>query len=508
VRTPLQAVSGAVALLSATQLAPQQLELLRLLDEGASQLTRVITDVMEYDALVQGTSGYSSAAAAAAAAASAAAAACSLVELETEVLAPAVALSGLPDASAARLLARNVTLRRAAGRGVPAALLGDAPALRRVVTNLVANALKYSPDDGTGVVTLTVERCDPPSFGDVDAATDAALTAPLDARPLPPPPPSRAHARGAHLRITVADNGVGLAASRLTSCFAPLSAADDAARHEHGGAGLGLAICRRLALGMGATLVARSEGVGWGAAFSLTLPLVTPPAAPAYTSADAATPPRAAARAAPRGGDGGGGGAKQAQQAPDEAPVLAVPGAPARCSLCPSLSMLSLASLGSSDSSPPESPETGRAAAAAAAAVAAAVTPSPWTRADGSPLRVLLAEDNALCAAVVMRMLSRTGAVVTLVPDGVEAVRLVSATGADFDLVVLDLEMPRMDGVEAALAIRALAEERGRAVPTVALSANCSRAARERCTQAGMVAHLTKPLRIEHLPGLRLHAAC
>jgi CheY-like chemotaxis protein len=464
-----------VALLSATRLAPAQLELLRLLDEGASQLTRVISDIMDYNALVQGPSGHASAAAAAAAAATAAT--CSLVELEANVLAPAVALCGLPAASAARLLARNVTLRRAAGPRVPAVLLGDAPALRRVVTSLVANALKYAPDDGTGVVTLTVERCDPPPFCSSDADADV----PGDA-----PPSPRVHARGTHLRITVSDNGCGLDAARLATVFAPLSAADDAARHEHGGAGLGLAICRRLALGMGATLVARSEGVGCGAQFSLTLPLLPPPASLIAGTAAAAAPVTAPHEAAC--------GAEQAADAPGAAV------APPRCPLFPTLSVLSLASLSGSSSpgscSPPKSPETALAAAAAA--------PLPlWTRADGSPLRVLLAEDNALCAAVVMRLLQRTGAVVTLVPDGMEAVRLVSATGADFDLVVLDLEMPRMDGVEAARAIGVL----DGAPPTVALSANCSRAARERCLDAGMVAHLSKPLRMEHLSALRSHAA-
>ena len=133
----------------------------------------------------------------------------------------------------------------------------------------------------------------------------------------------------------------------------------------------------------------------------------------------------------------------------------------------------------------------------------------PLRHADGAPLRVLLAEDNVLCAAVVLRLLSRAGAAVTLVLDGTQAVQQYAAPGADFDLIVLDLEMPVLDGVGAAQQIAALGEANGRRrTPTVALSANCSDAVRERCAAAGIKAHLAKPLRTEHLQALRAHALC
>ena len=82
-----------------------------------------------------------------------------LAALCASATAPALALESLPAAAQSRLRSRRVTVRHSVGPRVPSALLGDATALRRIVTNLIANALNYAPDDGSGVVTLRVERC-------------------------------------------------------------------------------------------------------------------------------------------------------------------------------------------------------------------------------------------------------------------------------------------------------------------------------------------------------------
>jgi CheY-like chemotaxis protein len=112
-----------------------------------------------------------------------------------------------------------------------------------------------------------------------------------------------------------------------------------------------------------------------------------------------------------------------------------------------------------------------------------------------------------LCAAVVLRLLSRAGAAVTLVLDGAQAVQQCAAPEAEFDLILMDLEMPVLDGVSAAVEIKALGAQRGRSVPAVALSANCSDAVRDRCAAVGMVT-MAKPLRVEHLQALRAYALC
>lgn len=438
VRTPLQAVSGAVSLLAGTALSAAQLDLLRLLDEGATQLARVVTDIVDYDALAP--PGEAAARPREALA----------YRLQADVLAPVLALESLPAATAARLRSRCVVLRHSVGPRVPGTLLGDAPALRRILTALVANALKYAPDDGTGAVMVRVERCAGGEDSD-DSEDDSEED--VETVGAPAPAPSEPHAGGTHLRIRVVDNGCGIAAGRVDSIFAPLSSAADTARHEHGGAGLSLAICRRLATAMGATLSARSGGAGAGARFTLTLPLAL-----------ALPSPRSSLR--------------------DLSPV--------RQPLVADTAALSLEGASGEAPSPQVQP---------------AAQVQPLRRSDGSPLRVLLAEDNVLCAAVVLRLLSRAGAAVTLVLDGAQAVQQCAAPEAEFDLILMDLEMPVLDGVSAAVEIKALGAQRGRSVPAVALSANCSDAVRDRCAAVGMVT-MAKPLRVEHLQALRAYALC
>ena len=478
VRTPLQAVSGAVSLLAGTALTAAQHDLLRLLDEGAAQLSRVITDVIDYNALADDGGARRADVA-------------EMYRLDADVLAPALALESLPAAAQSRLRSRRVMVRHSVGPRVPGALLGDATALRRIVTNLIANALKYAPDDGSGVVTLRVERCCDAGGGGSDAGGDADEEEEADFVGPPAPAPDAPPAGGTHLRIRVTDNGCGIAEERIEAVFPPLEAAGDAARHEHGGAGLGLAICRRLAHGMGATLSARSAGLGTGACFTLTLPLALalPPATLATQTAAAAQQPPKPKLSLVRSLDTllpiSDADVAALSLSPAEAPPTAAPDAQTSSKVAPL---------------PPSAQQP---------LVPVAPPLQPLRRADGAPLRVLLAEDNVLCAAVVLRLLSRAGASVTLVLDGAQAVQQCAAPGADFDLVVMDLEMPVLDGVGAALQIAALGDACGRRrVPTVALSANCSDAVRERCAAAGIKAHLAKPLRTEHLQTLRAHALC
>jgi len=108
------------------------------------------------------------------------------------------------------------------------------------------------------------------------------------------------------------------------------------------------------------------------------------------------------------------------------------------------------------------------------------------------PLRILLAEDNQTNRRIVSTMLAKSGHKVVVVGDGRDA--LEAASRNDFDLVLMDLQMPHLDGFEAARAIRALRGAPGR-VPILALTANTSSGVAERCLQAGMNGYLSKPLR-------------
>ncbi len=112
------------------------------------------------------------------------------------------------------------------------------------------------------------------------------------------------------------------------------------------------------------------------------------------------------------------------------------------------------------------------------------------------PIRILLAEDNEVNQKVAVAMITRLGGLVEAVKNGLEAVQ--AAQGGGFDLILMDVQMPEMDGLAAAAAIRPNESSTGRRTPIVALTAHALQGDRERCLLAGMDAYLTKPLR----PGL------
>jgi len=128
----------------------------------------------------------------------------------------------------------------------------------------------------------------------------------------------------------------------------------------------------------------------------------------------------------------------------------------------------------------------------AAPAAVAAATPAEGPE-DARPLRILVAEDTAASQLVIRLMLGRLGHSVEIVEDGQAAVEAFARGG--FDAVFLDLQMPRMDGYEAARAIRA-GGQAGAAVPLVALTAFSQPAERERAQASGFAQFVSKPVRI------------
>jgi two-component system sensor histidine kinase/response regulator len=107
-------------------------------------------------------------------------------------------------------------------------------------------------------------------------------------------------------------------------------------------------------------------------------------------------------------------------------------------------------------------------------------------------LRILLAEDNPINQTLARRLLEKQGHTVVVVPNGLAAVQ--ALTEEEFDLVLMDVQMPEMDGWEAAAAIRAGENGTGRRVPIVALTALCDENDRRRCLQVGMDGHVGKPV--------------
>ena len=108
-------------------------------------------------------------------------------------------------------------------------------------------------------------------------------------------------------------------------------------------------------------------------------------------------------------------------------------------------------------------------------------------------LRILLAEDNAINQKLAVRLLEKQGHEVTVANDGLEAVAAVG--NGEFDVVLMDVQMPNMSGLEAAAAIRALERGTGKHVPIVAMTAHAMKGDREICLAAGMDGYLSKPIK-------------
>ena len=115
-------------------------------------------------------------------------------------------------------------------------------------------------------------------------------------------------------------------------------------------------------------------------------------------------------------------------------------------------------------------------------------------------VHVLLAEDNELNVEVARELLEEQGAIVSTVANGQEAVRLFEeCPEGTFDVILMDVMMPVMDGLEATRRIRASKKEEGEKIPIIALTANAFLEDMERCTRAGMNAHLAKPIELEKM---------
>ena len=110
------------------------------------------------------------------------------------------------------------------------------------------------------------------------------------------------------------------------------------------------------------------------------------------------------------------------------------------------------------------------------------------------PLNILLVEDNPINQKVASRVLEKAGHVVTIAGNGVEALTQVS--DSKFDLVLMDIMMPEMDGISATVAIRVSEEGTDRHLPIVALTANAMHGDREKCLQAGMDGYVSKPIQL------------
>jgi len=241
--------------------------------------------------------------------------------------------------------------------------------------------------------------------------------------------------RGERLEFLVRDSGVGIEHDAIDRLFEPFSQADASTTRRYGGTGLGLTICRRLVGLMGGELTVTST-VGEGSCFSFTVSLP-----PAETSRSGIKAEPSSCRPAP--------GLVQAGPAPVE---------PAK---------------------------------------AAEVVATTKSATIDRSFQILLAEDNVVNQTVAIQMLKRLGHGADVAGDGVKATEMAAAK--TYDLILMDIQMPELDGVEAMRCIRKLSSAGERRPRIVALTANAVEGDREHYLNEGMDGYLAKPMQLADL---------
>ena len=500
IRTPMNGVMGMIELTLDTDLQPEQRDFLETARGSAEALLTVINDVLDFSKIEAGK-----------------------LELDERPFDPREALGDALKTLALRAHQKGLELNCRVGADVPRVLAGDEGRLRQVVLNLAGNAIKFTE---RGEVTLSVAV--------ESAAEDAVL-----------------------LHFAVADTGVGVPANKLKLIFDPFTQADGSTTRKYGGTGLGLSISSRLVEHMGGRIWAESEP-GCGSTFHFTARLArSRGASPSAVSLsthqlrgltalvvdDNATNRRILEETLrgwgmrPTAVDGGAAALaelKRATAAGEAYPLVLLDAQmpemdgftlAERIRREPDLAestVMMLTSLGHQADGgrcrelglanylvkPVKQSELLRAVlaslgAARPRAAAAVKPPAPAGRAATAlapttgRLRILLAEDNAVNRLVAVRLLERQGHSVAVACDGRQAVDALERE--QFDLALLDVQMPELDGFEVAAAVRAREEGTGRRLPLVALTAHAMQGDRERCLDAGMDDYVTKPIQMERL---------
>ncbi len=484
-RTPMHGVLGGIELVLESELAAPQRELLATVRRSAEALLAIVDGILDLSKIEA-----------------------RHVELDRGPIQIAELVVETLRALAPSARRRSVELVAAIASDVPDVVVGDAGRVRQVLTNLVGNALEHASGSD---VTVSVRRS--PNGGD-------------------------------DIGFAVEDEGPGIAPERLPSLFG-----DDDAAEPPSSEVLGLAICRELVELMAGKLCVDSVP-GRGTTFHVSLPLPalpapawnTPSASPLAGRSISVVDPSRAVRAsvdamlAALGADTRSyaslDDALAATTEPldalliDEASAAAAPELLARVAArgpsgarAPVVLLLhplraaarDRASLGeAAQIVKPVSRSALRQAllgtlASTAAAPVVDLPPPSAIEVATRPLRVLVAEDNAVNAMIILALLSKLGHQATQVDDGEQALERVAVSS--FDVVLMDVEMPVLDGLEATRRIRARERERGGHVPVVALTANAMKGYDEVCLAAGMDGYTAKPVSLATLR-TALAAAC
>jgi two-component system, sensor histidine kinase and response regulator len=494
IRTPLNGIVGMVELALETNLSPHVRDYLETINQSAELLLMIVNDVLDFSKMESGK-----------------------FQLDSTSFGLRETLGQTLQALAPRAHLKGLELAFHISPDVPDALIGDPVRLRQTVTNLVGNAIKFTDH---GEVLLHVEKS-----AESPVADDGKGRV--------------------QLHFLVRDTGIGVPADKQDKIFEAFSQADMSTTRKYGGTGLGLTIS--------SYLIQQMQGRIWlesrereGSRFHFNAWFGVPSSAPEKTAPrcfpgipvlavdDNATnlrivdemlrllemKPTLAASGAEALAE-----FDAAQEAGQPFPLaiidfhmpemdgfalaqrlLASQAAPAVIVLTSSdrpIDCERFEQLGVAAHLPKPvrqqrlieaiSNALGKPAGPATANAPPALPPSF----AGPPLRILVAEDSAVNQKLVLELLGRRGHSATLAINGQEAVHFWEAQ--PFDVVLMDVQMPELDGLEATRQIRIRERETDRRTPIIAMTAHAMRGDRERCLAAGMDDYLAKPIRAGQL---------
>ena len=489
IRTPMNAILGMTHLALRTDLNDKQRNYLKKVETAAKGLLGIINDILDFSKIEAGK-----------------------IQFEQVPFSLEEVLQALADLSVVKAQEKGLELMFDVGADVPIGLVGDPLRLGQVLSNLVSNAIKFTE---RGEITIGVHR----ESGD---------------------------AREVQLRFDVTDTGIGLTPEQRARLFSAFTQADASTTRRYGGTGLGLSISRRLVEMMDGTIDIESEP-GVGSRFFFTARfgvqagsrvegdtqtedlhglrvLVIDDNAMAreifvvtlrslgFDAESAASGVEGIARLEDAAAAGqpfdlalvdwqmpGLDGVEtirsiRARRSDLPTPALIMATAYSRDDLLAAAQGLNLAGVLVKPASPSTMLDTIMAARGAATRRRSAAEAFPGRQESGGAAlrgkRLLLVEDNEVNQEFALEILREAGAAVDVAGNGREALERVA--GSTYDAVLMDCQMPVMDGFEATRQIRR--DRRNAMTPVIAMTANAMAGDRERCLEAGMNDHVAKPI--------------
>jgi PAS domain S-box-containing protein len=504
IRTPMNGIIGMTELALDTELTPEQREYLGIVKSSADSLLTIINDILDFSKIEA-----------------------RMLELTPENFNLRDSLGETIDTLALRAHKKGLELVYHVLPDVPDAVVGDSDRLRQIIVNLVGNAIKFTEQGEVVVLVETKEKTDD------------------DVR----------------LHFAVTDTGIGIPPEKQQLIFEPFTQADNSATRRYGGTGLGLAISAQLVEMMSGRIWVESE-VGKGSTFHFTarfglqkdvarkpLPVrISLKNLPVLVVDDNATNRRILEemlknwQMKPTTVDNGWSALAEMKRASDKGspfPLVLLdskmpqmdgfalaerikqsselsgaiimmltsasqPGDAARCRELGIAAYLTkpikqsglldaiMTTIGISPQDEDQSQQIAR----------------PSLDKSERSLHILLAEDDAVNQKMVVRMLQKRGHTVAVAKNGKEA--LAALEKEAFDIVLMDVQMPEMDGFEATAAIRSKEKttgapkaegvgERSEHIPIVAMTAHAMKGDRERCLEAGMDNYVSKPIKAQEL---------